>query len=213
MNTQHPPAAPAASKFGPLLAITVTLSALTFSAWSWMHAAAPDATPVPVVAADVAPTVAPADFPRPALPPELTADPATEAARIEDMFTTFEARFVEDTLDPAWSREAEDKLIGAASEPALTRFGVPDEYVASCSGHLCRIEMTFADRNAADDWASFYPVEMAVAVSAVQTRIQYRDDGRAVITMFAARAGSETLLRPTAEQQRAAAAAGPGHAR
>jgi len=216
MNTQHAPSpAPAASKLGPLLAVTVTLTALTFAAWSWMRPQAMPAAPAPIASvaeAAPAPVAAPA-APRPTLPAELTADPAAERARIESMFATFESRFVEDTLDPEWSRDAEDKLIGAASEPALTRFGVPDEYNASCSGHLCRIQMQFADRNAADDWASFYPVEMGVAVSAVQTQVTYGDDGRAEITMFAARAGSEVLLRPTPEQMRAAAAAGPGPAR
>jgi hypothetical protein len=199
------------SKIGPALAVAVIATACAFAIWSFVKSSTADpdvsAAPAPATSSTPAPVAdRSAAAPRPTDP----VDQKIVQARVETLFQTLDARFVEDSLDPEWSASAEQLLLDAAAEPALTRFGTPEDYSARCSGHLCKIEMVFADRDQADDWATFYPVEMGLAVSAIRTRSQPLPDGRIAVTMFGARKGSERLVQVAAVDSAATDPDAPG---
>ena len=116
-----------------------------------------------------------------------------------DAFSSFETRLRMDTPDAQWSAPAEKSLIEAASEPALTKTGVPENYQAFCSGHMCKITADFATRGQADDWSDFYPVGMGGTVSSVRTMVTPGAHGDARLVIYATRPGFEKLLADPAE--------------
>lgn len=177
------------------LAVLVIVALTLLLAWNWLRpAAAPETRVVPErTDAPPAPSVANAAI-RVAPVYEPPASPERQLALQQSVFSTFETRFREDTPDAGWSAPTERKLIEAASEPALVEFGVPLSYHASCSGHLCKIDMSFAHRAEADDWSEVYVNEMGGIATSVRTATIPNADGTTGLVMYAARAGSESLL-------------------
>jgi len=177
----------------------IVLLALIFG-WSLGRVTAPVAPQVaePAVVAENSSSVAQTMPPvRPWSPPKTSGSPmsiAEQKAAQVDAFSTFETRLRTDTPDAQWSAPAEKNLVEAASEPALTKVGVPENYNAFCSGHMCKITLDFANKSQADDWSDFYPVGMGGTLSSVRTMVSPGANGKAQLIIYATRPGFEKLL-------------------
>lgn len=188
--------APAVRPLIPFVAVAIIALALGLSLRSVL---AP-----PPVAATAEPTPAPPVSPTAKAPPESAAARIERMAEAEqraalaaeDLRQTIESRFVSDTLDAQWSVPAETAMVAAAAEPALLAIDTPLSLDARCTGHLCRVEMTFDDASSAADWASFYPVSLAPTVTRVHTVVENGPDGLSRLRIYGSRAGSESLLSP-----------------
>jgi len=193
---------PTAAKTNPLARRTPLFALVLFAlllalGWSWLHAVRPT-QPTPAVAvapamSGLSPAVAvPAT---PIAPPfESSLTPEQERAQQQSVFSAFETRFRGDTPDASWSAPAEKQLIDAASEPSLTQLGVPLSYNASCTGHMCKLNLSFAQRTEADDWSELYVTGMGGIVSSVRSAVLPNADGTTDLVIYAARSGSESLL-------------------
>jgi hypothetical protein len=115
--------------------------------------------------------------------------------RIAEQLFEYEANFRKDKLDPGWAPSAEKSLVEAATEPALTEYGVPEDFEARCLSRMCKITMTFQTQGQATDWAELYVLGMAGAVTAVRTQVGVSADGRPQLLIYGARKGFETLLK------------------
>ena len=194
--------APSAAKSNPLAGRTplfalVLVALLLALGWSWLHAVRPvqPGRAVPAATTMPGPSPAVADMDAPIAPPfasNLT--PEEERAQQQSVFSAFETRFRGDTLDSSWSAPAEKQLIDAASEPSLTQLGVPLSYNASCTGHMCKLNLSFARRTEADDWSELYVNGMGGIVSSVRSAVLPNADGTTDLVIYAVRSGSESLL-------------------
>ncbi len=184
--------------------IAVAALALAAAAyWQWMqprqnaaNVETQDSLAQPQTEAPLDATSEPSDARRPA-PPRIRSEPPQSRA---ERFLGYETLYRNDAPDPAWSVKAEKDLMDAASEPALTQFGVPEKYQAQCMGRLCKIDMEFATSAQANDWAELYVVETGGVLTSVQTQITSLPGGRAGLTLFGTRSGSEALLRNSSVQ-------------
>lgn len=114
--------------------------------------------------------------------------------RQRELFSIYEARFRQDAPDAGWAAPAERELVEAASEPALSEFGIPESYNARCTGHMCKFVIGFKTRREAQDWSEFYPATLGGTLSAVQAVIEPTSDGTWALIMYGTRAGSHSLL-------------------
>lgn len=143
---------------------------------------------------------APAALVRP-LPPRPSSLPAQEVGSLvqemtqnDSRFVRHEKRFSESARGGAWVNQARESLLDAATEPALTTFGMPTSFNADCSSSMCRVAMDFDSRSAADDWAEFFPLGMGKEFGAVDTLRTETPDGRHVLLLYGARIGQSGLI-------------------
>lgn len=143
----------------------------------------------------------PAALPAPAASPSATVPPMDTARlipasgeRIAEGMARYEANFRMDKPDASWGPSAERNLVEAATDPALTEFGVPTSFNALCLGRMCKITMMFETQGQASDWAELYVLGTAGTISLAQTLVIPHADGRAELVFYGARAGSESLL-------------------
>jgi hypothetical protein len=111
-------------------------------------------------------------------------------------FSEYEQRFRADIPDPKWAAPAEQNLVDAATDPALTALSTPKTFKADCAGHKCKVQMHFDTLSQAQDWSELYVVGMAPAVSLVRSTVAPVPNGGADLILFGVRHGSEQLLRP-----------------
>ena len=180
----------------PLVALAV-LALLLALGWSWLRVVRPaqptSAGAVASTMQEQSPAVA-GSVAQGAPPLESNLTPEEERAQQQSVFSTFETRFRGDTPDVSWSAPAEKQLIDAASESSLTQLGVPLSYNASCTGHMCKLNLSFAHRTEADDWSEIYVNGMGGIVSSVRSAVLPNADGTTDLVIYAARTGSESLL-------------------
>jgi hypothetical protein len=116
-------------------------------------------------------------------------------ARFQAQLRALEDKLVSDPLDPRWSQQQEKVVNGFLSPANLKRENLPapSSSETRCQSSLCRIRMTFADPQQAEQTQGALLMGMAEGLPHAQTFLLPRKVGGVDLVMFAS--GDPKALR------------------